>query len=313
MIITLTLNPAVDKSLSIDRLVAEKKMRCSKMDIDAGGGGINVSKAIKELGGKSIAVFPCGGIEGKVLVQSIESIGLNFQAIPTAQETRESIIVNETATNKQFKFVMPGPDISDDELNKILAALENLPATVSFLVFSGSLPPNISTDVVAQIAKIARNKNIKFVVDTSGPSLKSAMSEGVYLIKPNLSELCFLVGKKYLELPEIDAAANQIISEGNCENMVISMGPAGALLVTKNLKVRYGVPPVKKVSTVGAGDSMVGGIVWMLEQGKSIEQSVQFGLGCGTAATVNNTSSLFKKEDAFKYYNWVSENFTKSA
>src|SRR6476469_1475594 len=107
MIITLTLNPAVDKSLDVDRLVAEKKMRCSKMDVDAGGGGINVSKAIKELGGESMAIFPCGGIGGEVLIQSVKNIGLQFKAIPTVQETRENIIVNEISTNKQFKFVMP--------------------------------------------------------------------------------------------------------------------------------------------------------------------------------------------------------------
>ena len=129
--------------------------------------------------------------------------------------------------------------------------------------------------------------------------------KGVYLIKPNLSELCFLVGKKYLEPDEVDDAAYVIMNKGYCEAIVVSMGPAGAMLVTKKTRNKYFAPTVKKKSTVGAGDSMIAGIVYMLHNHKSLEEAVQFGIACGTATTINKGTQLFKKDDAFKFYDWM--------
>ena len=122
-----------------------------------------------------------------------------------------------------------------------------------------------------------------------------------------MSELNFLAGTKYLEANEIEEAANRIISSGHCEVIVVSMGPSGAMLVTKSLRKRFPAPLVKKQSTVGAGDSMLAGIVWMLEQNKSLEDAVRFGIACGTAATVNKGPQLFKKEDAFRFYEWMKQ------
>jgi 6-phosphofructokinase 2 len=144
-------------------------------------------------------------------------------------------------------------------------------------------------------------------VDTSGVPLKKALLEGVYLIKPNMSELCFLAGVNYLETHEIEKALDQIIAEGQCEVIVVSMGPGGAMLATKKVRKRFAAPIVKKQSTVGAGDSMLAGIVWMLEQNKSLEDAVRFGIACGTAATVNKESCLFKKEDASRFYEWMKQ------
>ena len=116
---------------------------------------------------------------------------------------------------------------------------------------------------------------------------QAALEKGVYLLKPNLSELCSLVGKEYLEMSEIEDAALDIIRSGKCEVLVVSMGPSGAMLVTKNEVKQYRAPVVKKLSTVGAGDSMVAGIVWKIEQGFPLTEAVRFGIACGTAATAS--------------------------
>lgn len=307
MIVTLTLNPAVDKSTEIKQLVPEKKMRCAPMLVDAGGGGINVSKAIRELGGKSIAVFPCGGINGKLLTDLVNNEDVTAQAIEIREETRESFVVNELQSNKQFRFVMPGPSLSAVELNKIRQAIISLDKA-SFLVCSGSLPPGVSPEFLGELAEITKQRGVRFIVDTSGPPLKAALEKGVYLLKPNLTELCSLVGKDYLEISEIEEAAMQIINSNNCQVMVVSMGASGAMLVTKNEVKQLKAPTVKKQTTVGAGDSMVAGIVWSIHQGRSLLEAVRFGIACGSAATINKGTQLFKKEDALRFYEWMVKN-----
>ncbi len=306
MIATLTLNPAIDKSTSVAQLVPEKKLRCTDMIVEAGGGGINISKAIAISNEKSKAVFTCGGINGKLLLELLHKDSLETIPVQIEADTRESIVVTETSTNKEYKFIVPGPTLDEKALSEIKSAINNL-KDVSFLVCSGSLPPGVPDHFLAGIAAIAKQKRIKFIVDTSGPPLKNSVTQGVYLIKPNMSELNFLAGTKYLEANEIEEAANRIISSGHCEVIVVSMGPSGAMLVNKSLRKRFPAPLVKKQSTVGAGDSMLAGIVWMLEQNKSLEDAVRFGIACGTAATVNKGPQLFKKEDAFRFYEWMKQ------
>jgi 6-phosphofructokinase 2 len=304
VIATLTLNPAIDKSIEVEQLIPEKKMRCPKMMIEAGGGGINISKAIEELGGQSIAIFPFGGVNGKSLIKLLSQRNIIVKPIEIKDDTRESIVITELSTNKQYRFVMPGPQLSEAETKQIREAVENL-ENVSYLVVSGSLPLNIPDAFLSEIADIASAKKIKLVVDTSGKPLISALKKGVYLIKPNLTELCFLSGKKHLEPGEIDHAVYDILKNGLCEVIVVSMGSAGALLTTKRIRKRCPAPMVRKLSTVGAGDSMIAGILYMLEQNKSLEEAVQFGVACGSAATINKGSQLFKRNDAFKFYDWI--------
>ena len=301
-----TLNPALDKSTTVEKMVAEKKMRCSAIRVEAGGGGINVSKAIKELEGESVAVFPAGGINGDVLQKVLDDIGVRYQTVKINNETRENFVATELSSNAQYRFVMPGQSLTDKEIESCLDIVEELKP--SFLVFSGSLPPNASDDLPARIAAIAKERGIRFIVDTSGQPLKNAVETGVFLLKPNLSELCFLTGVERLEISEIDDAARSIIDKGKCEAIAVSMGPSGALLVTKDTCKRIPAPTVKKLSTVGAGDSMVAGIVWSLMQNKPLVEAVQFGVACGTAATMNAGTQLFKKNDALRLFEWIKAN-----
>ncbi|RYF87521.1 MAG: 1-phosphofructokinase family hexose kinase [Chitinophagaceae bacterium] len=304
MIVTLTLNAAIDKSTEVEQLIPEKKMRCAEMLIEAGGGGINVSKAIHELGGESVAVYFSGGVTGHLLSVLLAEKKIIAKPVEIGGSTRENFVVSELSTNKQFRFVMPGPAINETELSSIIKTIDDIPH-VSFLICSGSLPPGVSPQYLGALATFASERKIKLVVDTSGASLLAAYEKGVYLLKPNMSELCYLVGKDYLEQAEIEDAAKKVINTGCCKVLVVSMGPSGAMLVTKAGSIRFNAPLVKKQSTVGAGDSMVAGIVWMLDQGRPLTDAVQFGIACGTAASINKGTQLFKKEDAFRFYEWI--------
>lgn len=137
--------------------------------------------------------------------------------------------------------------------------------------------------------------------------MQLAAQIGVFLLKPNLNELSKLVGKEKLELNEVDDAAMEVISSGKCKVIVVSLGPSGALFVTKNGYEHVPAPNVKKLTTVGAGDSMVAGMTWMLSQGKTWREMVRFGVACGTAATMNTGTQLFNTENVYQLYDWINK------
>ncbi|WEK36854.1 MAG: 1-phosphofructokinase family hexose kinase [Candidatus Pseudobacter hemicellulosilyticus] len=307
MIVTITMNPSVDKSTSVDKLVPEKKMRCAELITEAGGGGINISKALKELGGDSLAIFPSGGLNGKALEGYLSEKGIRFQTIPIERETRENIVVRENHSNQQFRFVMPGPEMGQQEVDACLDMVRRLDPAPSIIVASGSLPPGMPANFFGLLADLAKEIGARYIVDTSGEPLLLAAQEGVYLLKPNMSELGKLSGHDYIEAGDVGKAALEVIRKGECEVMVVSMGPAGALLVTRDGHHQIPAPVVKKQSTVGAGDSMVAGMIWQLSQGKPLKEVVQFGVACGTAATMNPGTTLFKKADVERLFRWIQE------
>ena len=304
-IVTVTFSPCIDKSTSIKKLLPDKKLQCAAPKLEPGGGGINVARAIKKLGGEATAIFPSGGYTGKHFNHLLATENIHAVIIETQNETRENIIVLDENENAQYRFGMPGTSLTNAEWMKSLKAVEEI-TDVSFIVASGSLPPGVPLNIFAQLAKIAKNKNAKFIVDTSGEALREAVNEGVYLLKPNLGELCFLSGKKRLEQHEIEAAAKEIIAEGKCEIVVISMGEEGALLVTNDLATIIKPPSVIKKSTVGAGDSMVAGIVYYLSKQKTITDAVKYGVACGTAATMNTGTELCKLKDVEEIYKIIN-------
>ncbi len=305
MIVTLTLNPAVDTSTTVGQFVPEQKLRCATPRHDAGGGGINVSKAIRRLGGESLALFTSGRTQGLLLQELVETEGITHQIIGIEGSTRENFIVTETSTNNQYRFGMPGPVLTSAETEVCLAALRTLNGA-TYVVASGSLPEGLPAEFYAVIASEVRKLGARFILDTSGEPLRAAANEGVFLLKPNVGELAKMVGTDKLELSDVDDAALDIIHRGNCEVVVVSLGPQGAMLVTKEGYEHIPAPPVKKLSTVGAGDSMVGGMVYALSQGKTYAEMVRQGVACGSAATMNPGTELFKKDDADRLLAWIN-------
>jgi 6-phosphofructokinase 2 len=226
--------------------------------------------------------------------------------IESKNETRENIIVFEEKSGKQYRFGMPGTGLSKKEWQKCLQVIAKT-KDIEFIIASGSLPPGVPADIYARLAVIAKKKKAKLVVDTSGEALKHAAQEGVYLLKPNLAELSSLVGKKYLQENEIVTAAKQIIEQGHCEVLVVSMSNKGAMLVTKDTIRKVVPPPVKVKSTVGAGDSMVAGIVYALSKGKDLETALQYGVASGTAATLHPGTELCSKEATDKLFKKIQK------
>ena len=295
-IITITFSPCIDKSTSVPELIPEKKLRCASPKLDPGGGGINVARVLKRLGEEVVAIYPAGGYTGKYFNALLEKEKISSITVETRNETRENIIILAESTNQQFRFGMPGTELLEGEWKDCLKAVETL-NDVEFIVASGSLPPGVPPDIYARLAIIAKKKNAKLIVDTSGEALKHAVEQGVYLLKPNLGELASLSGVEKINDKEAVNIAKDLIKKGRCEIVVISMGEKGAMLVTKNETHFVDPPDVIRKSTVGAGDSMVAGIVFSLSKKRSLEEVLRYGVACGTAATMNPGTELCKKAD----------------
>ncbi|WP_299759725.1 hexose kinase [uncultured Pontibacter sp.] len=308
-VITITLNPALDKSTHVPLVLPEKKLRCDEPTYEPGGGGINVSRALKKLGSNSSAWVLVGGPSGERICKLLEDEGVEYKAIKTKNWTRENLMVMESNSGNQYRFGMPGPEVQEQEWRQCLEELEQLSPekTPKYVVASGSLPPGVPDNFYEQLATIAHRKNFRLIVDTSGDALLNAAGEGVYLLKPNLGELAALAGKEKISAMEQEEIAKQVLEQGKCKVLVVSLGPRGAMLASQE-GITYVVPPtMPQQSAVGAGDSMVAGMVLCLLEGGSLSDMVRYGVAAGTAATMTPGSELCRKEDTDKIYQWLLE------
>jgi len=213
-IVTLTMNPTIDKSTSINNVVPERKLRCRSPRYEPGGGGINVSRAIHKLGGESSAFYLAGGELGRMLGHLLDEERLNHHPSKIQVLTRQNLTVYEESTGQQFRFGMPGPEVNQKECSELLDTLSRLDPAPGYIVASGSLPAGVPKDFYARVAKCAKDLGARMIVDTSGEAFSFAVEEGVYLIKPNLRELGDLRGAEIEEESEQEALAREIIERG---------------------------------------------------------------------------------------------------
>jgi 6-phosphofructokinase 2 len=213
-IVTLTMNPAIDVSASVDYVVPDDKLRCGSPTYEPGGGGINVARAIRKLGGGALALFPAGGPAGALLGELLTAEGVPHRRLPVGGWTRENLNVAERMTGRQFRFVMPGPTLAEPEWKTILLDLRMLDPAPRFLVANGSLPPGVPADFYARLARSLRDRGVALVLDASGEPLRHAIAEGIYLLKPSLREFEELTGEPGCEESRLTALGGRLIDEG---------------------------------------------------------------------------------------------------
>lgn len=310
-IATLTLNPAMDLSTAIQRVEPTHKLRCDHPRYDPGGGGINVARVIGNLGGKAVAVYPAGGPFGDMLEHILDTLRVKQSRVPIAGETRESFTVDERETGQQYRFVLPGPVLSDEEQAACLRSLAALDPQPRYLVLSGSFPPGVEQAFLQQLNALVRQLNARLVVDCSGDALRAVVQQGhIFMLKPSLSELASLVGRSLETRTAQTAALNELLARGVAEAIVLSLGEEGAALATTEGVEFFAAPEVPSVSAVGAGDSMVGATVLALEWGWSLREAVQYGIAAGAATVMLPGTELCQRESVealFKALNKVNE------
>lgn len=298
-ILTITFNPALDKSFSVQTLHSGRKLHCTKPAFEPGGGGINVARVVKRLGGDVTALFLAGGPNGEELSRLLEVKKVPLFRVSIKGATRENIIVTTLAPPAQYLFNLPGPDVSRAEWKRCLEAVRQ--TNCRFIVVSGSLPPGVPLTIYKELAAISRKKNSKLLVDASGPALQAALEAGVFLIKPNLREITALAGADVTEASAI-AAAQEQIKKNRCCYVMVSLGASGALLIGKSGVIRIHPPHTSVRSTVGAGDSLLAGLVLALSKNKKIEEAAEYAVACGTAATLNQGTILCNNAQVKRLY-----------
>ncbi len=307
-IITVTLNPSVDQSCTTSVVKDERKLKCSSPQYDPGGGGLNVSRVIKRLGGQTKAFYPAGGCMGDLLETLLDREGLDHVRVHIQGSTRLNFHVIEESTDRQFRFNMPGVAMEDGELKDLLRDLKEFIPNPDYIIASGSLPPKMDTSCLRKIADIAGELNAKLIVDSSGEALRKALGKNLYLIKPNLREFSELIGKQIKNQDQIISEAKKIIDQHQVSVVVVSMGQAGTIFVDSKQSGHIQTPFVPINSRIGAGDSMLAALTLHLSEDESLEDAVIFGVSAGTAAVMTPGTELCRKEDVEKLYEKIKKN-----
>jgi 6-phosphofructokinase 2 len=305
-IVTLTMNPALDITTSVDRVHPTDKLRCQGARYDPGGGGINVARIASVLGASVSAIFPAGGPTGDVVADLLGEQGVPFHRIRISGRTRESFTVNEESSGQQFRFVLPGPRLTFADRARCLDELRAAAGPAQFVVASGSLPPGVPADFYQQVARICGDVGTRLILDTSGTGLQHITS-GVFLLKPSIRELRECVGRELVTEADQIAAAQELIQSGQAQIVVVSLGGRGALIVTPDVAQRIPAIKMHSGSGVGAGDAMVAAITVGLSRGWPLSKAVRFGIAAGAAMMMTPGTAACNRGDVERLFELVDE------
>ena len=296
-ILTITMNPALDLFLEVPHLIADRKMRCGTPTYLPGGGGVNVSRAIRHLGGESTALFLAGGATGDLLTTLLQRESIATNCIRIDAPTRENVNVLDRGSGKEYRFIVPGPHVGQEEWTHCLRAIRSISPRPDYVVASGALPPGVPVDFYGRLATLATTIGFRLLIDTSGEPLRHAAAHGTFLLKPNVGELAAITDESGpFSTDFLEGAARAMIDTRRSEVVVISAGAAGAILVDASGARRVAAPVVPIASRVGAGDSMMAGIVLALARGSDIDEAVAFGVAAGAAAVMRPGHQLCTRE-----------------
>ena len=296
MIATVTLNPSLDRTVTVEELVLDEANRWTSLRRDPGGKGINVSRVIHELGGDTVAYGFIGGIDGETLKHLLQHQGVPFDFTQIKGEIRSNFIITVTASRHQTRIEAPGPHIMRHELQKLVQKVKHISPKPDYLVFAGSVPPAVPDDIYRQLIEAAKNNGIKTVLDSDNKWLKEGIKAKPNVIKPNVHEAEELLDK-HLRSERAIVKALKLLVDGGIEVAVISRGKEG-LIAANGEKVIKAIPPEVEVrSTVGAGDSTIAGLVLKLNEGLDLDEACRWAAAAGTAATLTPGTELCRRED----------------
>jgi 6-phosphofructokinase 2 len=283
--VTLTINPTVDVACDAASVQTVHKVRTYSDTYDAGGGGVNVARVLRELGAETLALVACGGVSGRLLEELLTEVGVTTKLVKVAERTRICMTVNDISAGQEYRFVPEGPRLCEAEWQAVL----DLTASTEgeWLVASGSLPPGVPEDFYARVARTAAAAGRTMVLDSSGPALRAALGSGLALIKPSLGELEALVGRTLREPAAQEEAAMDIVHSGGAERVAVTFGRDGALLATKAGLWRQPPLDVPVRGAVGAGDSFLAAMILAFARGDSPSTALAWGSAAGAAAVMN--------------------------
>jgi 6-phosphofructokinase 2 len=296
VITTLTLNPTIDLASEAQAVKPIHKVRTFNERQDPGGGGVNVSRVVRELGGETLALILSGGVTGRFLEELLDEAGVPRRSIPIAGQTRISHTVLDQGSGLEYRFVAQGPDVSEAEWGAALQALEALEG--GWLVASGSLPAGAPRDFYARAAAVAARRGAHLVLDTSGDAFRAAVERGgIELAKPSLGEFEIFTGQDLREPAALEQAAMALVRSGRVRHLAVTLGRDGALLATGEKTLRLPALDVEVKGAVGAGDSFLAAMTMALARGRPVEDAFAWGMAAGAAAVSSPGTAHPGRED----------------
>jgi 6-phosphofructokinase 2 len=300
-ILTLTLNPALDLATEVPEIIAGQKLRCSEPLLDPGGGGLNVSRAIRALGGDSLALVAIGGLTGDRLAGLIREAGVTFLSILGPGETRLSLTVTEEASGKQYRFMLPGPVWGEAERARVFTLLRATSRPGGLSVISGSQPPGVPVDFPAQLAESMPGSRV--VLDTSGKPLGRVVKrpiEGLEVLRMDSEEAEGLSGHPLHSRADTADFAQGLVRAGVARKVVVARGADGNVLATADRRLFSPAPKVRVRSTVGAGDSFVAALVLAIARDQDDAEALAMGSAAAAAAVMTDATQLCRPEDVMR-------------
>lgn len=300
-IITLTPNPVRDYAVDAAFVAPNRKIRCKNPVTHPGGGGVNVARATSRLGAETLAILTAGGVSGEAMKIALAEENVPMRAVPVAGETRIAFHVRDIEGDNEYRFNLPGEEMSQSEIDNIFSALEEETDADDFVVGSGSLPPGTPNDFWATAARICKTKGARFVLD-SVSGLEAAMEEGFFLLRLNKFEYPTLAGGERAWPHEVISFAKDLARQGKIERVSITHGADGSILAAADHVSRVGALPIPAHSAVGAGDSFVGGLLAGLLKGWSEEKSLRYAMCAAAATRLTPGTALFRLEDVERLF-----------
>jgi 1-phosphofructokinase family hexose kinase len=282
MIYTVTLNPAVDRELTISEFTFDTVLRASEARVDCGGKGFNVSRMLASLGAESVALGFAGGKAGELLAEMLSELGVDTAFTWIEGETRTNVSIVTGQHDRYLKVNESGPPVSEADQVELLQMVQQMIQPGDWWVLAGSLPPGVPHSIYAQLVRLIQSGGGQVILDTSGAALVEGCGERPFLIKPNDSEASHMTGLA-ISNPEEAALAAQNLHAFGPQNVVISLGKAGAIFSDSQAVWLASSPAVQERNPIGAGDSMVGGLVYGLSQGMPVAEALRWGIACGAA------------------------------
>ena len=282
MIYTLTPNPAVDRELTVPAMEFDSVLRATESRVDFGGKGFNVSRLLKGMDAPSVAVGFLAGNAGELLQNGLKSLGIGTDFVWVAGETRTNVSIVTQSHDHYIKVNEKGPLVDAAKQQELLDKIDSLAKRDEWWVLAGSMPPSVADNFYACIVNVLNKYGAQAILDTTGESLRIGCGEKPFLVKPNAEEAHALTGLPMNTLAQIAAGAAEIRRMG-AQNVVVSMGKAGALLQTTEGTWLTHSPKIQEKNPIGAGDSMVGGLGWALSQGIALKDALGWGVASGAA------------------------------
>jgi 6-phosphofructokinase 2 len=296
MIATVTLNPSLDRTITVDGLVVDETNRWTSTRLYAGGKGIDVSRAIHEMGGKTVAYGFVGGVAGRTVEILLDEEGVPFSFTPIEQETRTNFIIGDTKTAQQTRIDAPGPRISKREFERFHSKMRRISPRPDLMVVGGSIPPGLPVEIYYDIISEAKSFGIRCMLDSEGKWLEAGIKARPYLVKSNIHETEMLAGREMADEPSIIEAARDLVSMGT-QIAVISRGKDGIIAATGDEVIRAVPPEVKVKSAVGAGDCLIAGMAIKLARGQQLLEACRLATAMGTACVLTPGTELCHRAD----------------